>query len=204
MRRLQSVWLALILSTGACASAPGRRGSETPPKEPLRGGIAEFQVTSYDGESIEGRMLLGATVDPLVIDGRFIPTSTILVDWDSVRVCGKEESLGGAGGVDYDIFVRPPRPEDIVILRPGYWYGRNIKYWLFIKRKPGPGPGPGEGPGPTGGPQCIEAEFVVRARGGRPAARARIHAVRTDKLPAPPDGGAPPAPKPPAPPPGAP
>jgi hypothetical protein len=167
-----------------------------PPNWPLRGAVAEFQVTSYDGENIEGRMLLGATIDPLVLDGRLIPTSTIFVDWDSVRECGKEKKIGT---VEYDIFVLPPRPEDIVILRPGYWYGATIHYWLFGRRKLGPGKW-----SPPRGPECIEAEFVVRALGGRPIATARIHTVRNDKRPAPPDGGAPPAPKPPAPPPGAP
>jgi len=201
MRRFQSVGLSLILFTGACASSPGRRGSQTPPKEPLRGAVAEFQVTSYDGQDIEGRVLVGATIEPLLIDRRFMPVSSFSLDQSTLRVCGKDEPIEAA---DYDPFVRTPRPEDIVTLRPGYWYGRKINYWLFGRAKPGPLPGPGEGPGPTGGPECIEGEFVVRALDGRPAARVRFHAVRNDRLPAPPDGGAPPAPKPLTPPPGAP
>src|SRR5262245_41051571 len=147
MRRLQFIGLSLILFTGACASSPGRRGSQTPPKEPLRGGVAEFQVTSYDGEDIDGRVLVGATIDPLVIDGRFIPTSTIYLDWVSVRVCGTDKPP--PGGVIYDAFALRPRPEEIVTIRPGYWYGRKINYGLFGKRVPGP--------------ECLEAEFVVRA-----------------------------------------
>lgn len=191
MQRFQFVGLSLILLTGACASTSGRRASQSPPDEPIRGAVAEFQVTSYDGQALRGRVLIGATIDPLVVDGRFIPSVSFNLDQSTLRMCGMEKPIDS---IDNDLFVRTPRPEDILTLRPGYWYGATFEYWLFPRAKPGPLPGPGEEPGPTGGPECIEGEFVVRALSGRPVARVRFHAVRNDKLPAPSDRGAPPVP----------
>jgi hypothetical protein len=54
--------LAFLLLTGACAATPGDRGAQEAPRTPLRGGVAEFRVTSYDGGDLKGRVLLGATV----------------------------------------------------------------------------------------------------------------------------------------------
>jgi hypothetical protein len=163
--------LAFLLLTGACASTPGDRGSQDAAKQPLRGGVAEFRVTSYDGHVLEGRVLLGATVDPLVIDGRLVDGKD--VDLEKVRACGKTELL------EYMMGDLPSahRADDIITLRRGYWHGANEHFWLFDQKMMGPGP------------DCFEAEMVVRALGGRVAARLPIRVVRTDKPPAPPDGG---------------
>ena len=40
--------LALILLTSACASNRGEWKPPPAPNEPIRGGVVEFQVTSYD------------------------------------------------------------------------------------------------------------------------------------------------------------
>jgi hypothetical protein len=57
----RAIALAFVLLTGACASTPRERGSQEAAKKSLRGGIAEFRVTSYDGRKLKGRVLLGAT-----------------------------------------------------------------------------------------------------------------------------------------------
>lgn len=75
----------LILLTAACAS------SSREAKPPLRGGVAEFQITSFDGKTLEGRILIGATVDPLVIDGRLYDIVT--VEPTNMRECGKKERV---------------------------------------------------------------------------------------------------------------
>jgi hypothetical protein len=162
--------LAFLLLTGACASTPRERGSQEAAKTPLRGGVAEFRFTSYDGRRLKGRVLLGATVDPLVIDGRLLEDRE--VELKKVRACGKTEVI------EHYIVDRfsPPRPDQIVTLRRGYWHGANVHFFLWDKQ--------------TGlGPDCFEAELVVRARGGRIAATLPIRVVRTDKPPAPPDAG---------------
>jgi hypothetical protein len=174
----RSIALALLILTGACASTPGDRGSQGAATKPLRGGIAEFQIISYDGEKVKGRLLLGATVDPLVIDGRLVDGTD--VELEKVRACGTTELL------EYWMADLPPPPgaDDIITLRRGYWHGANEKFFLFDET--------------TGlGPDCFQATLVVRVLDGRIAATLPIRVVRTDKPPAPPDGGTE-EPKPPA------
>jgi hypothetical protein len=145
----------------------------------VRGGVAEFRVTSYDGRDLKGRVLLGATVDPLVIDGRLY--EAIDVDVVKLRACGKTELLTYWS---QDWIRPPPRPDQLVTLQRGYWYGGKVHFFLFDER--------------TGsGPECFEAELVVRASGWRVAATLPIRVVRTDKPPATPAEGTE-EPKPPA------
>jgi hypothetical protein len=170
----------LLFFTGACASTPGDRGAREIAKKPLRGGIAEFRITSYNGRVLEGRVLLGATVDPLVIDGRLFEGKD--VELKKVRACGKTELQ--KYWVMEDL-LSPHRPDDIITIRRGYWHGANEHFFLFDEKITGPGP------------DCFDAELVVRALGGRVAATLPVRVVRTDKPPAPPDGEAE-EPKPPA------
>jgi len=168
--------LALILMTGACASNPGTWPK--PPKEPLRGGVAEFQVTSYDGEDIKGRVLIGATIDPVVMYYYLLESSDL--ELVNIRACGETREVPHT---IFDLVV--PDPDKVITIRPGYWYGTNVLYGLFAKN--------------IGlGPNCLEAELVVRDSSSRVVTRLPIRVVRTDKPPPPPDGGAPSAPKPPA------
>jgi hypothetical protein len=172
MRITRPLALAFLLLTGACASTPGNRGSREAPKKPLRGGIAEFRVTSYDGRVLEGRVLLGATVDPLVIDGRLV--EAVDVELEEIRACGKTELL------KYwvmESLPAPPRADEVVTLSRGYWHGAHADFPLFDEKITGLGP------------DCFEAELVLRVLDGRIAARLPIRVVRTDKPPAPPDGG---------------
>jgi hypothetical protein len=182
MQITKSVGTALIVLTGACASTPGDRASRETTNKPLRGGIAEFHLISYNGTIIKGRVLLGATIDPLVIDGRLMVSGDVDLDMRTLRACGKKDEVGY---IESDAFPLPPRPDQIVTIRPGYWYGRTINYWLFDQKTTGLGP------------DCLEADLFVRALDGREAARLPIRIVRTDKPPAPPEGGAPAEPKPP-------
>jgi hypothetical protein len=165
--------LALVLMTSACASNLGDGRLRKAPKEPLRGGVAEFQVISYDGDTVKGRVLLGATIDPLVIDRRIIPP--INVEVKNLQLCDNKKDPFQY--IEFDVSAPPRRPEDIITVRPGYWYGGKISYWLFAAKQTGPGP------------DCFEAELVVRALDGRVAARLPIRVVRTDKPPAAPAGG---------------
>jgi hypothetical protein len=171
MQITRSLALAFLLLTGACAATPGDRGAQEAPRTPLRGGVAEFRVTSYDGGHLEGRVLLGATIDTLVIKGDLLPDSN--VELEKARACGKTE-VREHYIVDW---IAPPGPEEIITLRRGYWYGRNVYFFLWDKE--------------TGlGPDCFDAELVVRALGGRVAATLPIRVVRTDKPAVPPDGAA--------------
>ncbi len=162
----------LLVLTGACASTPGDRGSRETTNKPLRGGVAEFRVTSYNGRVFEGRVLLGATIDTLVIDMHMY--ENLDVELEKVRECGKIEPL--AHWV-MEALPPPPRADEIVNLSRGYWHGANLHFFLFDERTTGLGP------------DCFEAELVVRALDRRVAARLPIRVVRTDKPAATPDGG---------------
>jgi hypothetical protein len=172
MRITRSLALAFLLLTGACAATPAERRSAEAPQTPLKGGIAEFRVISYDGSHLEGRILLGATVDTLVIDGDMLPDRNVEIK--KARACGTTE-LREHYIVD---FVGHSRPEDIITLRRGSWYGMDDYFLLWDKV--------------TGlGPDCLEAELVVHALDGRIAATLPIRVVRTDKpVVVPPDGAA--------------
>ncbi|UQA54631.1 hypothetical protein [Polyangium aurulentum] len=154
--------VALLLATTACASTS--RDTRAPAKRALREGIAEFYVTSYDGRLLEGRVLVGATVDTFVIDGRL--PEWFAVALEEVRECGKPELL------DFwsiETFLPPPRADELVTLRPGYWYGGNVSFPLLDRKKVN-----------GVGVACVEANLVVRARGMGVAARLPIRVVRTD------------------------
>lgn len=166
----------LIMLTGACASTPGDRASRATAKKPLRGVVAEFQVTSYDGENIKGRVLIGATVDPLVMDSH--PLESADLELVNLRACGEKREVPH---IIFDLVA--PAEEKEITIRPGYWYGKNVFYGYFDKKG-------------GLGPDCLEAELVVRALDGQIAVRLPIRVVRTDKPPAPSEGEAPAAPKP--------
>lgn len=159
--------LFFLLLGGACASTPQTAGSSAASREPLRGGVAEFQVASYDGVYLKGRVLIGATADTLVIDGRLHPSWDVRVT--NMRACGKNERIR-FWSIE-PLFFAPPRAEEIITLRPGYWYGGNVSFLLADDEARGVGL------------PCFEAELLVLARGSRVAARLPIRVVRTDKLP---------------------
>ncbi len=92
---------------------------------------------------------------------------------EKVRACGKTEML------EYLVadLPFPPREDEIITVQPGYWHGVNKRFWLFNSQT---------GPGPD----CFEAELVVRVLDGRIVATLPLRVVRTDKPPAPPAGAA--------------
>jgi hypothetical protein len=155
-------------------------GARAAAKKPLRGGVTEFTVTSFDGETLKGRVLLGATVEPLVIDGRLV--EGIDVELKDIRACGTKDVLEH---YLFDVDLPPIRSDQIITIRPGYWYGANVSYVLFSKQRS------------KVLPECFEAELVVGSLDGRDAAKLPIRVVRTDKPPALLDGGTE-EPKPPA------
>lgn len=155
--------VALALLASACTPTGRAGGPRAATKGPLRGGVAEFQVISYDGRVLDGRVLVGATIDTLVIDGRLYEWWDVEVD--KIRECGKKELVQFS---TVETFRRAPRPDEIVTLRSGYWYGGKMSFLLAND----------EGKGIN--LECFEAELVVLARGSRVAARQSIRVVRTD------------------------
>lgn len=178
MRITRPLGFALLLPC-ACASTQAFPVEPTPPKEPVRGAIAEFRLISYDTSRFSGRVLIGATIDTLVIDGRLLANSS--VELEKTRACGTTEVREH---YVMDSFFYP-RPNQIVTLHKGYWHGSDVYFILWDKE--------------TGlGPDCLEADLVLNVLDGREAARLPIKVVRTDKPETAPTGAAQ-APKTPAP-----
>lgn len=156
--------LAFLLFACACASNPGEKSLEQIDKKPLKGALAEFKVISYDGRILKGRLLLGATIDPVVVDGRLF--EWIDVGLENIRECAKTEALKHWV---YEAIPQAPREDELIRVQPGYWYGVNLNYLLFQERATGLGPA------------CFEAEVVVLAVDGRVAAKVPIRVMRSDQ-----------------------
>src|SRR5690348_14470079 len=110
MHLIRHMTLALILLASACASNRGAWKPPPAPNKPIRGGVVEFQVTSYDGEDVGGRVLIGATSEPLVIDSR-LTALTVYIDGSTFHACGNKERIIIEGCKGLLVF-RPPKPDE--------------------------------------------------------------------------------------------
>jgi hypothetical protein len=168
MQLARTAFLGFSLMTTACASSP----TVARPKEPLRGGVLEFRFDSYDGSTVKGRVLFGATIDTLVIDAHQSGWGD--VDFKNLHACGKTEPLEY---IPFCSIVSPDQPDEIITLRPGAWYGGTMTFPLF-SRKWG-----------VIGPDCFEGDLVGWAKDGRIIAKLPIRVERTDIRAAPKDEG---------------
>ena len=84
----------------------------------------------------------------------------------------------GAEGSGGNTLAPRLQPEDLLVLEPGYWHGKQIRLPLFA-----------EEPDRPEGPTCIQAELSFHDVGGKPVARLRVRAER----PPPPPPVAPPS-----------
>jgi len=95
------------------------------PAEPARAELL-MQGVQYDGYTLSGRLLIGAVSGRLCLDKRLI--TNVSVNVNSVRDCTTGLPVTF---IHADSFPRPPREEDLVVLPPGYWYGRQVNLRLF-------------------------------------------------------------------------
>ncbi len=125
--------LAVVVS--ACASTPVEFQANSSPKTPVRGGVAEFKLLSYDGKYMKARVLIGATAEAFAVDGRMV--ECVHLEVRKVRSCDKNELLQY---YEVDWSLNPIRPEEIIHLRPGAWYGANVNFLLFAEEMKVPRP----------------------------------------------------------------
>lgn len=147
--------------------------------------VMELQDLHYDGWTLSGRLLISPEAGPLRLDRRLIPS----IDVDVKRVSECEH--GSVSSIHADVFAPENRKENLLVLGPGYWYGRTVRFGLFDEHLTGPGP------------ECVEADVVLLSFDGKPVALQHIRATRppsqaTDGGTESMDGGTP-APPPPAP-----
>jgi hypothetical protein len=176
---------ALLLTLAGCTGFPFFSQAAADPSaspagsNPARGGDftqaqLELQNISFDGERLQGRLLVGPTGAKLRIDKRLIESFDLEVD--SVVACG---TGAGLGYVIMDVLAPPLREEDVLTLVPGSWYGKEIRLLLFAEQATQQ---------PL--PQCFEADIVYHALDVKNAARLRVRVERTHTSSAP-DAGTP-------------
>jgi hypothetical protein len=156
--------LAAVLLLGACSnlafwskSEEVRSGDE--PQIPSRVHL-EFQDVQYDGLVLSGRVLISPVEKNLRLDKRLIPT--VDVDIQSPTDCARQPHAY----LRTDAFPLRARGEDLLVLKPGYWYGATVRFSLFSEHFTGIGP------------ECIDAQLVVFSFEGKIVASKPIRAVR--------------------------
>lgn len=162
VRRLGFMLITASLST-ACSGFPFWRGEPTASDTGSARVELQLQDARYDGEELTGRLLVGTAEGRLVLDKRLIESMALTTR--SVKDCSSNQP------VDFlimDVLASRPRQEDLLVLEPGYWYGKDIQVSLFNERLTG-----------QRGPDCIDAEFAFHALGGKPVAQMRVRITRT-------------------------
>jgi hypothetical protein len=163
--------IAPLVFVAACGRLPffGRTdsgGTESPPKAQV-----EIQDVQYDGLRLTGRLLVGAVDQELSLDKRLIEESSLTTE--AVSDCARDQPVKF---VVMDVYARSPSREDTLVLKPGYWYGKDISVLLFAREH-----------SQETGPDCVEVEFAFHVLGGKTAAALRVRAVR--ETPPAPDAG---------------
>lgn len=167
MRRLTLTWLSIAL---AClAGCAGLRIREQLAR--ARGApIVTVDRASFDGENLTGRLLITSDdAGYVVIDRRLSAHAIIVVD--DVFDC---DAGSPAAHIQADSVITSPRPEDLLSIEPGYWFGADFLLLVYaedIMKKPPP--------------ECLEAllavNFEAAAPGrNRPQLKVRAHLTPRD------------------------
>jgi len=135
--------------------------------------IVSIDHPSFDGEHLTGRLLISAEdAGYVVIDRRLPPLNIIAVD--TVLECD------GGATVDYiaaDAVTTSPRPEDLLIVEPGYLFGRDFSLFMYDERVVKAPP-----------PECIDVVVAVNFEATAPSLdrpQVKVQAFLTRR-----DGGA--------------
>jgi len=169
MRRLTSgVILAVLAYAGGCAGLQIR--------EQLAGARGTPVVTvdnvSFDGEYLNGRILIGTDDAGYVVVDRRLSAHAVLVV-DGVFDCDGGSTVNSLAA---DAVINPPRPQDHLAIEPGYWYGSNFGLLVYD-----------EGMSGAPVPACIQVLLAVNLEAAAPGADRPQIVVRASL--ARPDGG---------------
>jgi hypothetical protein len=190
MHLFASIMLLLLMACRGFPFGQVRPSSETG-KSPCaigaeRGGMSrgsanlELRDVHYDGETLEGTLLIGAVGGSLCFDKRLITGWDVTLDW--VWDCTQEIS-NPVASLTIHTFPRPSSDGEVMILEPGYWYGGPIQMPLFMSE---------HAPGKRN-PDCVEVSLSLLPLEGGPAGRVRVRAWRDSRQPLDsglsPDGG---------------
>jgi hypothetical protein len=153
----------------ACARPPalGGTGPDHTSFDKPDGGVPQVELSlenaRFDGQDLTGRFLVGVSNGHLRLDKRVIGGHTVSVV--DVSDCASGQPLDF---VVMDSYSRPLREDDILVLAPGYWYGREVSIPLFDKRLDDL----------QKNPDCVLVKLVFRAHGTPPVASLSVRAAR--------------------------
>lgn len=158
-----------LMGLSACRGGPfsstrpdaDAQGATCPTHEAATARV-EFQHASFDGQSLSGRLLLGTSSGSLCLDRRLIESHTLTVE--RVLDCASGQPLPF---LVVDVRTPPLREEDILLLEPGQWYGRDVSVPLFPQSTTG-----------RVSPGCVDVELSVHALDAANIAKPRLHVTR--------------------------
>jgi hypothetical protein len=124
--------------------------------------LLELQDIAFDGQIFSGRLLISPVGGSLRVDKRMIESFALSVK--DVSICGTGQPL------EYmitDVLAPPLREEDILVLQPSYWYGKQVRLRLFDAQR-----------GSQPAPECFEADLIYHALDVKFAGRVHVRAER--------------------------
>lgn len=89
----------------------------------------KLEDVRYDGETLFGRLTVGAVSGPVLLDKRLIENVSVNVRSAWECTTGLPSTI-----VHADHFPKPPRGEDLLLLKPGSWYGARVRLWATCPR----------------------------------------------------------------------
>ncbi len=113
---------------------------------------AQLHDVRFDGRTLSGRLLVTAVEGSILLDTRLI--ESVVLTTETVMECETGRKLSFT---EMDVLARPPQDEDLLVLKPGYWFGKDVRIPLFTEGLNGPDV------------TCIEAELTFHPREGRSA-----------------------------------
>ena len=134
--------LGLMVGSGCAHSGTPMQGScrELPTVEECqaaRGATSararvELLDARFDGRTLHGRLLVTTEEGHLLLDKRLI--ESVVLTTESVVECETGRRLSF---IEMDVLARPPRDEDLLVLTPGYWFGKDVRMWRASRRSSG-------------------------------------------------------------------
>ena len=137
MRKPATQALLAALVGSACLNPQPRPSLTEPPR-------LAFQNVQYDGRTLSGLLLVEAQ-SPTVMDRRLV--EDVSVGLASVLDSETRESLSPWVS---DGAMLEASGDDLITLRPGEWFGRNVSFFVFA-----------DPDGATAGPRCIDFELFL-------------------------------------------
>jgi hypothetical protein len=171
--RLISTWPIITLALGAgCAAIQVRDQLVN-----ARGrSIVNIDQASFDGENLHGRLLIGSD------DAGYVVVRRNLREFSEISVDDVRDCDGGRtiNYVQLDGVSFPPKPEELLVIGPGYWFGYDFSLLIYdderFKKVPAP--------------SCVQVDVGVHLEAAAPGTEHRQLTIQANLERAQNDAGA--------------